>query len=192
VLWNRHSDLEGTHARFGASKNSWVDWSDDKIDAVMDYEDAAAKGTRLHYLAALAINDRVYMSEDPKHHKEPHQATVARYANECIDLGMRAEVVLRYSDSFYGTADAIAYEPGLLQISDLKTGVNKASFKQLYIYAAWFFLEYGIPPLPVKVILRLYQNGDVLMVEADTEYILFLMSRIQYIEKRRQARLEAF
>jgi hypothetical protein len=192
VRFNKHSDLEGTHARFGASKPAWVNWSDDKLDHVLEFDDAAAKGTRLHELARRAINDGIRMSEDPEHMTEPYQATVARYVNECIDLGMRAEVVIRYSDNFYGTADAIAYEPGLLQISDLKTGVNKVSPVQLYLYAAWFFLEYGIPPLSVKIILRIYQNGDVITVEADPEYVLFLMSRTVYIEERIQARLEAF
>lgn len=192
MRFNKHSDLEGTHARFGASKNSWDNWSDDKIDHVLEHDDAAAKGTRLHELARRAINDGIKLSEDPVHMTEPYQATVARYANECIDLGMKAEVVLRYSDNFYGTADAIAYEPGLLQISDLKTGVNKVSPKQLHIYAAWFFLEYGIPPLQVRTILRIYQNGEVFTIEADSEFILHLMGRIIYIEERIQARLNAF
>jgi hypothetical protein len=192
VRFNKHSSLEGTHAKFSASKSSWVNWTDDKLEHALEYDDAAAKGTRLHELARRAINDRIKMSVDPEHMEEPYQATVARYANECIDLGMRAEVVLKYSDHFYGTADAIAYEPKLLQISDLKTGVNKVSPIQLYIYAAYFFLEYGIPPLQVRVILRIYQNGEVFTIEADVEYILFLMSRITYIEERIQARLEAF
>lgn len=192
MRFNKHSSLEGTHAKFSASKPAWVNWADDKLEHALEYDDAAAKGTRLHELARRAINDGIKLSTDPEHMTEPYQATVARYANECIDLGMRAEVVLRYSDSFYGTADAIGYRPGLLQISDLKTGVNKVSPVQLYIYAAYFFLEYGIPPLQVRVILRIYQNGEVLTIEADVEYILHLMGRITYIEERIQARMEAF
>lgn len=188
MRFNRHSELEGTHATFSASKYHWINYSDDKLDHVLEFNDAAAKGTRLHEIARRAINDGIKLSTDPEHMTEPYQATVARYVNDCVDRKMHAEVVLRYSDNFFGTADAIGYEPGLLEISDLKTGVSKVSPTQLYVYAAYFFLEYGLPPYQVRVILRIYQNGEVVEIEADTEFILHIMSRITYIEERIQAR----
>jgi hypothetical protein len=192
VRFKKHSGLEGTHARYSASKPHWLNWSDDKLELSFDVHDAAAKGTRLHELARRAINDGIKMSEDPEHMVMPYQATVARYANECIDFGMRAEVIVRYNDEFFGTADALVYEPGLLQISDLKTGVNKVSPTQLYVYAAYFFLDYEIPPLSCRVILRIYQNGEVITIEADMEFVLHIMERVKYIDRKIQARLDAF
>jgi hypothetical protein len=188
VRFRKHSDLEGTHARFSASKYHWINWPDDKLDHALDFHDAAAKGTRLHEIARRAINDGIKLSMDPEHMTEPYQATLARYVNDCVDAGMQAEVLLKFSENFYGTADAIGYKPGLLEINDLKTGVNKVSPKQLYVYAAYFFLEYEIPPYQNRVILRIYQNGEVFTFEAEIEYVLHVMSRITYIEERIQAR----
>lgn len=191
MRFNKHSDLEGTHATFSASKYHWINYPDDKLDHVLEVNAAAAKGTRLHNLARLAINDGIYLSEDPQHMDEPYQATMALFANDAIALGMSAEVVLKYSDNFYGTADAIGYVTDFLRIHDLKTGVNKVSPTQLYVYAALFCLEYGLKPFAIQIELRIYQVGEVYTIKADQEYVAHIMSRITYIEERIQARLEA-
>ena len=192
MRFNKHSDLEGTHATFSASKYHWINYPDDKLDHVFEVNEADAKGTRLHNLARLAIDDSIKLSEDPDHMTEPYQATMALFVNEAIDLGMSAEVVLKYSDNFYGTADAIGYTTDYLNIHDLKTGVNKVSPTQLYVYAALFCLEYGLRPFAIQTELRIYQLGQVIKIMADAEFIAHVMSRIVYIEERIQARQNAF
>lgn len=190
LRFNRHSDLEGTHAKFSASKYHWINWPDDKIDHALEVHEAAAKGTRLHNLARLAIDDSIKLSMDPDDMEEPYQATVALFVRDAVNLGMRAEVLLRYTDNFFGTADAIGYTTNHLRIHDLKTGVNKVSPTQLYVYAALFCLEYGVRPFAIETELRIYQLGEIITIIADAEFIAHIMSRMVYIEERIQAREE--
>lgn len=85
-----------------------------------------------------------------------------------------------YSRHCFGTADAISFdeETRTLRVHDLKTGVNKASYKQLLIYAALFCLEYGFPPGELKFILRIYQNNTIIEVQPEPEEVMFAVDKI--------------
>lgn len=84
------------------------------------------------------------------------------YINQCLQYKMHSEVVLFYSPNAFGTVDAIAYRHRRLRISDLKTGVTRASEHQLEVYAALFCLEYKVDPFSMRDIeLRIYQDAQV-------------------------------
>ena len=58
MFFNKHHDLEGLHAPFGASKSSWLRYSDDKlIDAYRNLK-AAEVGTKMHEWAKSTIDLR--------------------------------------------------------------------------------------------------------------------------------------
>lgn len=161
MSFNRHSDLEGKHAFLGASKYSWLNYSRDKLKEVYLNELAKERGTILHDFASRAIKLRI---------KLWGKSTIALFVNDAISNDMASEIVLRYSDNCFGTADAISCkferrrnEDGrftkhkVLRIHDLKTGTTKASEKQLLIYAALYCLEYGEDPSNLMIELRIYQ-----------------------------------
>ena len=91
---------------------------------------------------------------------------------------MDTEVVLFYSERFFGTADAICFRDNLLRIHDLKTGKNPADIEQLKIYAALFCLEYRKKPIDICIELRLYQNDKVACYEPAPEEIMDIMDQI--------------
>lgn len=190
MRFNSHSDLAGTHARFGASNYHWINWSDDKFDYAVDNMDAMRRGTRLHELARLSINDGIRFSTDPEHMTEPYQATLALYVNDAIDLGMRAEQTLVYTSNFYGTADTIRYgaeedyDKPVLRIHDYKSGITKASMWQLYVYAVYFCLEYEVSPFGIYIFLRIYQNGEIQCCEADPDIVFTIMETAIAFNKR--------
>ena len=99
---------------------------------------------------------------------------------------MSTEVVLYYSDYFFGTADAISFRNGVLRIHDLKTGnVGKIEhhMEQLEVYAALFCLEYKIKPGEIKMELRVYKNDEVLVHTPTAEDILPIMDKIKHLNK---------
>ena len=96
---------------------------------------------------------------------------------------MSTEVVLFYSERFFGTADAISFRNGVLRIHDLKTGITPAHFEQLMMYAAMFCLEYGHNPEKITMELRLYQNDEVLILEPDPRDICDIMETIVRFDK---------
>ena len=55
MLFNQHSNLEGTHAFLSPSKHSWMNYSDEKLIEVYKNERAKEIGTRLHALAAEMV-----------------------------------------------------------------------------------------------------------------------------------------
>jgi hypothetical protein len=61
--------------------------------------------------------------------------------------------------------------------------VYKASVHQLEVYAALFCLEYDKDPFSIKMELRIYQDNEVSIFEADPEDIQFIMDRIQEFDK---------
>lgn len=96
---------------------------------------------------------------------------------------MSAEVVLFYSPNAFGTVDAIAYRHRILRISDLKTGVTRASEHQLEVYAAIFCLEYEIDPFTLRGIeLRIYQDGSVREYIGDPYFIKGIMDKIMHFD----------
>ena len=96
---------------------------------------------------------------------------------------METEVVLFYSERFFGTADAISFRNNLLRIHDLKTGKHPANMEQLEIYAALFCLEYKVKPSDIKMELRIYQNDEVIVHIPESEDIVKIMQKIVSLDK---------
>jgi hypothetical protein len=114
-----------------------------------------------------------------------HTGTLGMYINDCIRYRMETEQVLFYSENCFGTADAIAFRYNKLRISDLKTGVVKASVRQLEVYSALFCLEYDKNPFDLSGIeLRIYQDDEVQVFDADPEDITFIMETIVEFDKQ--------
>lgn len=149
----KHLNLEGLHAPFSPSQSAWLRYSDSKLVESYLNKKAKEKGTRLHAWAKETIDLRI---------KQPRSSkTIYAYVNDAIGFRMSTEVVLYYSDFFFGTADTISFRKNFLRIHDLKTGKNPASMEQLMIYAALFCLEYKIKPGTIDIELRLYQNDEI-------------------------------
>lgn len=171
----KHSNLEGLHAPFSPSQASWLRYDDEKaIDAYLNKK-ASVMGTRLHAWAKETIDLGI---------KQPRsQKTLYSYVNDAIGFKMSTEVVLFYSNRFFGTADAISFRKGVLRIHDLKTGKIPAHMEQLEIYAALFCLEYDVKPGEIEMELRIYQNDEVLVHNPTAEDILPIMDHIKYLDK---------
>jgi hypothetical protein len=136
---------------------------------------AAEMGTRLHAWAKETIDLGI---KQPKSKK-----TIYAYVNDAIGFRMDTEVVLYYSDRFYGTADAICFRNGVLRIHDLKTGKTKVHLEQLLVYAALFCLEYKIKPGDIEMELRIYQNDGVLVHKPEVNEIVPIIDTIVHIDK---------
>jgi hypothetical protein len=175
MVFNRHVNLEGLHAPFGASKSSWLRYDDKKAVEVYQNMRAAEMGTRLHAWAAETIQLGI---KQPRSNK-----TLSAYVNDAIGFKMNTEVVLFYSEYFFGTADAISFRNNTLRIHDLKTGSTPVKMEQLEIYAALFCLEYKIKPGEIDMELRIYQNDEVLIHNPTAEDILPIMDKIVHLNK---------
>ena len=175
MFFNKHTNLEGLHAPFGASKSSWLRYSDDKIVEVYNNLQAAEMGTRLHEWAKQTIDLGIKQSRSKK--------TIYSYVNDAIGFNMSTEVILFYSENFFGTADAISFRNNFLRIHDLKTGRRPVHMEQLEIYAALFCLEYKVKPGDIRMELRIYQNDEILVYEPTAEDILPIMDKIVHVNK---------
>jgi len=109
--------------------------------------------------------------------------TVGLYINDAIRHRMTTEQVLYYSENCFGTADAISFRYNTLRIHDLKTGITPGSVHQLEVYAALFCLEYGKDPFEIKIELRIYQDNEVMVYDADPADIAFIMQKIQEFDR---------
>lgn len=148
--WNAHYNLDGKHAFLGASKHSWLNYGDEKLEETYLNLLKKEEGTRLHAFASDAINNRIKLAKLKK--------ALNIFVNDAIGYGMESEKVLYYSDNCFGTADAILFKNNELRIHDLKTGnIPVEKFDQLNIYAALFCLEYGKDPFSIDIVERLYQ-----------------------------------
>lgn len=187
--FNHHPDQVGKHAFLSASKYSWTNYDEDKLEEVFRNSMEAQRGTDLHAYAAEAIRLR---------RKQPRtRDTVNMFINDVIGYRMASEQILFYSPNVFGTADAISFKNGLLRIFDLKTGVTKASFTQLLVYAALFCLEYDIKPAEVKFDLRIYQSNEIFVLELENDDIVHdvinIMGKIVKFDRRiNQIRMEAW
>ena len=175
MIFNKHTNLEGLHAPFGASKSSWLRYDDNKAIEYLQNMRAAEVGTRLHAWAAETIKLGL---KQPKSKK-----TIYAYVNDAIGFKMDTEVVLFYSERFFGTADAISFRNNVLRIHDLKTGVTPVKMEQLEIYAALFCLEYKIKPGEIEMELRIYQNDEIVIHNPTAEDILPIMDKIVHLNK---------
>lgn len=177
MRWNDHgSELEGAHAFLSGSQYSWTNWNEGDVSERYRTRASAIRGTKLHDFAAHCIEMRQPLPNEKR--------TLNMYVNDAIFYKMRPEQILFYSPNSFGTADAIAFNNGVLRIHDLKTGEHPGSFKQLEIYASYFFLEYKI--LPTEIIgieLRIYQYDDVFILNPGIDVIYPIMDRIVYFDK---------
>ena len=170
-----HSNLEGLHAVFSPSQCSWLRYDDEKAIEVYSNKKAAELGTRLHEWAKTTIDLKLKQPRSKK--------TIYMYVNDAIGFKMGTEVVLYYSDRFFGTADAICFRDNILRIHDLKTGKTAVHIEQLEIYAALFCLEYKVKPSDIGIELRIYQNNEVLYHNPEPEEIKDIMDKIVYLDK---------
>lgn len=171
----KHLKLEGLHAPFAASQSAWLRYDDEKVLTVYQNKKAAEMGTKLHDWAKKTIDLGIKQPRSKK--------TIYSYVNDAIGFKMDTEVVLYYSDRFFGTADAICFRNGMLRIHDLKTGKTPVHMDQLMIYAALFCLEYKMKPGEIKMELRIYQNDEIIYHNPTAEDILPIMDKIVHIDK---------
>lgn len=178
MQFNKHLRLEGLHAPFSASQSHWLRYDDDKAIEIYMNRKAAEIGTRLHEWAKTTIDLGIKQPRSKK--------TIYNYVNDAIGFRMSTEVVLFYSERFFGTADAISFNNNVLRIHDLKTGTKgkiEDHMEQLLVYAALFCLEYKIKPGDIKMELRVYKNDEVLEYEPTAEDILPIMDKIVHLDK---------
>ena len=173
--FNQHFRLNGLHAPFSPSQPSWLSYTDEKALDVYSNKKAAEMGTRLHNWAKETIDLGIRQPRSKK--------TIYAYVNDAIGFRMDTEVVLYYSDRFFGTADAISFKNNFLRIHDLKTGTSKVHIEQPLIYAALFCLEYKIKPSDIKIELRIYQNDEVQIYEPEEGEVEKVMNKIVHLDE---------
>jgi hypothetical protein len=184
LIFNNHYNLECRHALFSASQSAWLRYDDDKAKEAYEKRRAAEVGTRLHAWAKETIDLGI---KQPRSNK-----TLYAYVNDAIGFKMSTEVVLFYTDRFFGTADAISFRNNpksgryILRIHDLKTGVvgePDKHFEQLKVYAALFCLEYKQKPSDIDISLVVYKKDEVASCEPDADEIQFIMNKIVHLDK---------
>lgn len=182
--FTRHYNLEGLHAPFSASQSAWLRYDDDKAKETYRRRKSAELGTRIHAWAKETIDLGI---KQPKSKK-----TLYEYVNDAIGFKMSTEVVLFYSDRFFGTADAISFRKNpktgrnILRIHDLKTGVvgnADTHIEQLEVYAALFCLEYKWKPDEIDMELRVYKKDEVVYCEPDPQDVVDIMNKIIHLDK---------
>lgn len=175
--WSRHIGYQGRHSQsLSPSKPYWLNYDDDKFDRIFAMQKEAARGTRLHALAAELIQLKIKLPANG--------TTLSMYVNDAIGYRMKPEQPLVYSPNAFGAVDAISFKKALLRIHDLKNGLSLTSFRQLEIYDALFCLEYMEDPFKIKHELRIYQNDQTRVHIPDPDDIKHHMERIKYLDKR--------
>ena len=173
--FNNHNKLAGLHAPFSPSQSSWLRYDDEKVVEVYRNKQAAQMGSRLHAWAKETIDLGIKQPRSKK--------TIYAYVNDAIGFKMSTEVVLFYSERFFGTEDAICFRNNYLRIHDLKTGKTPVHMEQLMIYAALFCLEYKIKPGDIEIELRIYQNDEIVYFNPTAEDIAPIMDTIIHLDK---------
>ena len=173
--FNQHFRLNGLHAPFSPSQPSWLNYTDEKALDVYSNKKAAEMGTRLHNWAKETIDLGIRQPRSKK--------TIYAYVNDAIGFRMDTEVVLYYSDRFFGTADAISFKNNFLRIHDLKTGTSPVHIEQPLVYAALFCLEYKIKPSDIKIELRIYQNDEIQIYEPEEGELEEVMNKIVHLDE---------
>ena len=185
MIWNRHSNLEGSHAFLSASKYNWITKTNEELVQAYTNSYSQTIGTLMHAYAADSIKFREKLRKsDARGAKfDLMRRGVPEFA---IDIRSFFPTVMAYvndSDLCYGTADSITVSNDILRIHDLKTGVTPAKTDQLMVYAALFFLEYPYKPERLRTELRIYQMDDIIVREPEVEEIREVMNAI--VEKDR-------
>jgi len=174
VRFNRHLNLQGEHAFLSPSQYHWIHYTPERLVERWITSKAADYGIEQHYYA---------MREIEAGRPSDLVGTVGMYINDAIRYRMSTEQVLYYSENCFGTADTISFRYNTLRIHDLKTGVYPGSVHQLEVYAALFCLEYDKDPFKIKIELRIYQDNEVMVYDADPEDIMFIMEKIQEFDR---------
>jgi hypothetical protein len=157
------------------SNYHWINYTPNRLAERWTTAQAAAYGSFQHRYAEEQIREG---------RLSDHSGIVGMFINDAIRYRMISEQVLYYSENCFGTADAISFRYKTLRIFDLKTGVIKGSVHQLEVYAALFCLEYDVDPFAIKIELRIYQDDEVMVWDADSEDIMFIMEKIQDFDKQ--------
>jgi hypothetical protein len=199
MIFNKHSELEGRHAILSPSKHYWLNYDDEGLMRNYISSYATDIGTLVHEYACDRITYKMPLDAENDECKNgllmhllkngiPFRAidldrlyfNLVPYVNDCIGYKMDSEIILKYSDLCFGTADAIGVRRNWLRIHDLKTGTSPASMDQLMCYAGLFFLEYkrDYRPQTMKIELRIYQNQEVLISHPNPDEIRQVMDKI--------------
>lgn len=196
----KHYDKEGKHAVLSASSWRWLNDDKDSLLRRIASQYSQTIGTLLHAIAYKHIKYRIKMNKFDKKNVmlellsngipgyvinqydfDSMFENLMVYVNDGVGFKMTPEVVLFYSDNFFGTADSIAYNENTrtLRIHDYKSGVIPAHMEQLGIYAALFCLEYRIKPHEIaETELRIYQSNEVLYHNPEPEEIEAIADKI--------------
>ena len=175
MRFNKHLRFEGEHAFLSPSSYHWVNYSEARLTERWTTARAAMLGVAQHEYASKEI-EAGNLSQ--------HTGTLGMFINDAIEHQMVPEQMLFYSENCFGTADAISFRYRKLRIFDLKTGVSKASVRQLEVYAALFCFEYDKDPHEIKIELRIYQDNEVRIYDADPDDICFIMEKIEMFDKQ--------
>lgn len=199
MIFRKHLDLEGRHAILSASSWRWVNDDIESLTKRICSQYLAPIGTILHDIARKHIKHRIKLNKYDKKNVmlelveqgvpayvidtinfDSVYENLVRYVNDCVAYKMSPEVVLKFSDNFFGTADAIKYdeESRFLRIHDYKSGTTPAHMEQLMIYVALFCLEYAIKPNSIQCELRIYQGAEPTIYEPSVEEITHIIEKI--------------
>jgi hypothetical protein len=66
----------------------------------------------------------------------------------------------------------------------LKTGKEPVKLTQLYVYAAYFCLEYKYKPYEIEIEVRIYQNDEVIIDHPTAEQIAPIMDKLITFDRR--------
>ena len=202
--FNKHFDKEGKHAILSASSWRWL--NDDRESLIKRLTSSYSQtiGTILHDIARKHIQYRIKLNKYDKKNiileflENGIPAVVVdsididsifenlmAYVNDGIGFKMHPEIVLYFSENFFGTADAISFNENerVLRIHDYKSGEIKASMRQLEVYVALFCLEYGVDPEKIEIELRIYQSDEVVKHSPDRNDIRMIMDKIVTFDK---------
>lgn len=198
MIFNDHSELKGKHAVLGASKHAWLNDDDNKLIQRYVNSFSVEIGTAVHEYACKRIDKKLKLLDNISEKNAlllylldkgiPWNVididrlfyNLMPYVNDAIGYKMIPELVIKYSDALFGTADAVIYSRNTLRIHDLKTGTMPADMDQLMIYAGLFFLEYKrqVNFQKSRVELRIYQNQEVLCHTPSLNDVSGVMERI--------------
>ena len=175
MIFNKHSNLEGSHAFLGASKYHWINYDDEKLLNSYSNFQATRRGVVLHDFASQCI---LLGQRLPRSNK-----TLNAYVNDAIGYKMKPELILYYSDNAFGTADTLSFRDNTLRIHDLKTGLIPGHMEQLLVYSALFCLEYRMRPADIAIELRIYQSDEVIVHTPEVFEIVEIIDKIISFDK---------
>ena len=202
--FEKHLNLKGKHALLSASSWRWMNDDIESLTRRLCSQYATDIGTILHDVAYKHIKHRIKLNKFDKKNVmlellsngipgviideidfDAMYDNLMTYVNDGVGFKLEPEVVLYYSNNFFGTADAIAYSERdrFLRIHDYKSGTTPAHIEQLKIYAALFSLEYRIKPTEFESELRIYQNNNVIFHNPTADEITKVVNTIMEFDK---------